>query len=129
MGWDATRIERVPGKAPRISWKPKFAAFKKESTVQQNTFSYAICTLMDPNGYGTVRRSLMHKGYSRLAGAVYATDKEVERERNTWRYHFIKYHFLQGYYQDRGEDNPDLQAMLTRIARTFPSHSAQLRLF
>lgn len=128
-GWNF-HIDQISGHAPRYRFKKtRLVAFKMDSTAAQNMYSYVVCVIKDPNGYGTVRRSLQHKGYGKLAGAVYATDQEFIRQAASDRYLFRKYRFLHHYYEDRGEQNPELEALLNRIATRCPSHSAQMKLF
>ncbi|QEH39417.1 hypothetical protein [Chitinophaga sp. XS-30] len=125
-------VEVVQGKQFVRGWgfRATYGKFRKTSTNNQNDFSFVTCLVLSPDGYGTVRRSLKHKGYSKLVAAIYPTDEEIEREKGYFRYIFRKYKTAGEIYNYRQFDHPEWKSICERLDADYPSHSSgQLRLF
>jgi len=128
-GYTSKLVSANPGEMRKYDFKPVKKHYRNPKTSRQNCFSYASCIVLSPDGFGTVKRSLGHKGFKKLIGAFYATDQEIEYAKNCWRYHFIKYKTIQDFYKDRELDDPRFKEMCDRIMAQYPSVFNQLALF
>lgn len=128
IGWTMNRPG--PAQPGKITWKRRYAHYKKQSTRDQNNFSYLTTCLLNADGYGTVRRSLRHKGYSKVIAMVYATPEEITRSENCSRYIFSKYKSVWEIYRTRGIFTPEMHDLIERLDHAHPSKaSGQLRLW
>jgi hypothetical protein len=107
-----------------------YGKFKKKSTNGQNNYSFVSCLLMSPNDYGTMKRSLTNKGFTKVVGAVYPTPEEVTKEENNWRMVFRKYRTALEMYHTREVYLPEFKDICERIDERYISMcGGQLRLF
>jgi hypothetical protein len=128
-GFTPVSIIRQPGRPVKYKYKEVKKAFKNKNTREQNVFSYVSAVLQSPDGYGTVQRSLKHKGFSRLIAVFYATDEEVNSVKDCWRYHFTKYKAIKEFYTSRPINDPRFKAICDELAVRYPSSASQLQLF
>ena len=104
--------------------------FRNRHTHQQNNYSIVTSLALSPNDWGTIARSLKHKGYSKLVTLAYATDEEIAAEQNYWRYRFRKYKTFDELYRVRGFYNNEWLDICNRLEQMYPCHcSGQIRLF
>lgn len=95
----------------------------------QNSFNVITCLLSSPSDFGTVIRSVKHRGFPKLVAAFYPTQKEIDRLSNSWRYRFTKFKDFDSLYRERGFYDPQFMDLCSRLAETYACNSlGQLKL-
>lgn len=111
-------------------FKNIYGDFKKGKTKQQNNYSYASVYAGSADDYGTIRRFMRHHGYSQLIGIVYATERENELHKDTWRYRVFKWKTVWELHGWRQLDDLEWKAVCEKIDVEFPTKATgQTKLF
>jgi len=77
-----------------------------------------------------MRRSLKHKGFSTVVGAVYPTDAEISREKDSWNLIYRKYLTAMYWYHTREFYHPEFKDVCEQIDALYPPRcTGQLHLF